>query len=203
MQFRVRDYERIAAGELTLTFRRWRRPQARAGGRYRIGAGVLEVDEVRPIDAGAITQEEARAAGYESAEEVLEAIERNRRRGSDGDAPLYRIAFHYAGVQADRRMQLAADDALSGAQMEELSERLNKLDERSRRGAWTAETLAAIGRQPGRRAADLAAAQGCETARFKADVRKLKALGLTLSLEVGYRLSPRGAAVLAVLQERA
>jgi hypothetical protein len=31
---------------------------------------------------------------------------------------------------------------------------------------------------------------------FKLNVRKLKALGLTESLEVGYRLSPRGAAFL-------
>ncbi len=29
---------------------------------------------------------------------------------------------------------------------------------------------------------------------FKRDVRKLKELGLTLSLRVGYRLSPRGEA---------
>jgi hypothetical protein len=32
---------------------------------------------------------------------------------------------------------------------------------------------------------------------FKANVRKLKALGLTESLDVGYRLSPRGEALLA------
>ena len=38
-----------------------------------------------------------------------------------------------------------------------------------------------------------------DTSRFKPLVRKLKALGLTESLEVGYRLSPRGAAVLAAL----
>jgi predicted transcriptional regulator len=36
--------------------------------------------------------------------------------------------------------------------------------------------------------------------RFKANVRKLKALGLTESLEVGYRLSPRGEAVLRKLE---
>ncbi len=34
---------------------------------------------------------------------------------------------------------------------------------------------------------------------FKLNVRKLKALGLTESLEVGYRLSPRGRTVLARL----
>jgi hypothetical protein len=53
-------------------------------------------------------------------------------------------------------------------------------------------TLEVIAASPGVRAADLAARLGRETAPFKLDVRKLKALGLTLSLEVGYRLSPRG-----------
>ena len=49
----------------------------------------------------------------------------------------------------------------------------------------------------GVRAADLAESFGRETQPFKTDVRKLKNLGLTISLEVGYRLSPRGAAYLA------
>ena len=46
------------------------------------------------------------------------------------------------------------------------------------------------------RAADLAPLLGRERLPFKRDVRKLKELGLTESLEVGYRLSPRGRAVL-------
>jgi predicted transcriptional regulator len=42
---------------------------------------------------------------------------------------------------------------------------------------------------------ELAKALGAERFAFKQDVRKLKELGLTESLEVGYRLSPRGEAV--------
>ncbi len=57
--------------------------------------------------------------------------------------------------------------------------------------------LRLIGDRPGVRAGDLAAELGRERLAFKADVRKLKALGLTESLEVGYRLSPRGRAYLA------
>ena len=57
------------------------------------------------------------------------------------------------------------------------------------------------------RAPDLAAQVGRETADFKKDVRKLKELGLTESLDIGYRLSPRGQAVpdagLPVARERA
>jgi ribosomal protein S19E (S16A) len=51
------------------------------------------------------------------------------------------------------------------------------------------------------RAGDLADSLGRETPPFKVDVRKLKEMGLTESLEVGYRLSPRGRAVLDRLSE--
>jgi hypothetical protein len=46
------------------------------------------------------------------------------------------------------------------------------------------------------RAPDLAARLGLETAPFKQRVRRLKGLGLTVSLDVGYRISPRGHAYL-------
>ena len=57
--------------------------------------------------------------------------------------------------------------------------------------------LEVIAARPATRAADLAEQFGRETLPFKTDVRKLKNLGLTESLEVGYRLSPRGTAFLA------
>jgi hypothetical protein len=50
--------------------------------------------------------------------------------------------------------------------------------------------------QPGVRAPDLAAGFGMETRPFKLRVRRLNELGLTESLRIGYRLSPRGEAVL-------
>ena len=94
----------------------------------------------------------------------------------------------------DPRDQLAADDDLTASEIAELDRRLARLDRAS--GPWTAATLVAIQANPGRRAGDLAAAAGRETRSFKLDVRKLKALGLTQSLQVGYRLSPRGEAYL-------
>ncbi len=56
--------------------------------------------------------------------------------------------------------------------------------------------LELIAAHPARRAPDLAAIRGMATQPFKADVRKLKELSLTESLEVGYRISPRGQAYL-------
>jgi hypothetical protein len=78
----------------------------------------------------------------------------------------------------------------------ELDRRLDRLDRASASGPWTAATLALIAERPAVRAGDLAPVLGRELAPFKLDVRKLKNLGLTISLEVGYRLSPRGEAYL-------
>jgi hypothetical protein len=57
-------------------------------------------------------------------------------------------------------------------------------------------TLRLIQRRPAVRAGDLADELGRERLPFKTDVRKLKNLGLTISLGTGYRLSPRGEAYL-------
>jgi hypothetical protein len=177
----------IVDGSITLTFRRWKRAQVIAGRRYRTPVGMLEVETVDLIDADDIDDDEARRAGFPSADAVRDAL-----RGEPSD-PVYRVRFH-AVTEPDPRDVLAHDDRLSDADVEELDRRLERLDGASSHGAWTAATLAVIAERPGVRAADLAASLGRERAPFKLDVRKLKALGLTLSFEIGYRLSPRGEA---------
>jgi hypothetical protein len=185
----------MADGSITMTFRRWRRPQAVAGRRYRTPIGFIEVDAVDVVRPSEVTQPEARRAGYASSESLLDEL-----RGAEG-TPLYRIAFRFVGGR-DRRDELAHDTDLSAADVAALDRRLENLDRVSRHGHWTAATLAAIAARPALRAADLAATLGRERAEFKRDVRKLKELGLTLSLETGYRLSPRGAAYLELARER-
>lgn len=147
---------------------------------------MIEIDDVRLAEPGSITDQDASRAGYPNVSALLADLRGN------GDQPLYRVAFHHVG--ADPRAALAADDQLNEDQLAKLDRRLARLDESSRHGPWTASTLAAIAAHPGVRAGDLAAELGRERTPFKVDVRKLKNLGLTLSLEVGYQLSPRGAA---------
>ena len=181
-----RAREGVLAGSVTVLYRRWRRAQVVAGRSYRTAAGLIAVDEVAVVDPALLTDEDARPAGYDSAEKLRADL-----RGSAGD-PVYRLVVRPAGP--DPRDQLAAADDLSATDVAEIGRRLARLDRAS--GAWTAATLAAIQANPGHRAGDLAAAVGRETLVFKLDVRKLKALGLTQSLQVGYRLSPRGEAYL-------
>jgi len=180
----------IADGSITLTFRRWKRLQALPGRRYRTPAGMIEVEAVDVVDPAEITDADARRAGFESAAAVLEVL-----RGDEAD-PVCRLRFH-AVTDPDPRDVLAHADALTDAEVAEIDRRLERLDRAAAGGPWTAATLPIIAERPAVRAGDLAAALARERAPFKVDVRKLKALGLTLSLEVGYRLSPRGEAYLA------
>ena len=191
MLFEQRLWAGLADGTVTVTFRRWRQPRARAGARHRTPAGILAVDAVTEVDPAAISDDDARAAGSGSRAELLARLDRH------GDGPVYRVDFHHAG--ADPREALRRADDLPEAELAGLLARLGWLDRAGRDGPWTAATLRLIGDRPGVRAADLAAAVGRERHPFKTDVRKLKELGLTESLEIGYRLSPRGRALLSRL----
>ena len=99
------------------------------------------------------------------------------------------------------RAEMAAADQLTTADIEEITARLTRFDRASMWGAWTISTLKLIAEHPHTRAPDLAASVGRETAPFKLDVRKLKNLGLTLSFNPGYTLSPRGEAYLAAVEK--
>jgi hypothetical protein len=186
--FRADTLEGIRAGRVTLAVRRWRRPTVRTGGTLVTAVGVLAIDSVERIEATELTERDAHAAGAGSLAELLDAGQLRR----EGD--LYRIRFHLAGD--DPRIALREQAEVSEEQMAEVLGRLARLDRSSRHGGWTVETLQLIAEHPGVRAGDLAAQVGREMQPFKTDVRKLKALGLTESLEVGYRLSPRGTMVL-------
>ena len=187
--FEKRLRDGIADGSITLAFRRWKRPQVVAGRRYRTGEGLVGVDAVDAVDKHAVTEAEARRAGYPSRRRLLDEL------GEEPGTTLYRLRLHRVD-DADPRDRLAADDDLEAAALAELDRRLARLDNASGHAPWTGTVLALIADHPGRRAGDLAASLGRDIPSFKRDVRKLKELGLTLSLEVGYRLSPRGEAYL-------
>jgi hypothetical protein len=104
------------------------------------------------------------------------------------------VRVRFAGT--DPRIALRNTDDLSDADVAELTTRLDRLDRASTHGPWTRQMLRMIAEQPHVRAPDLAASVGRQTAPFKNDVRKLKALGLTISHSPGYELSPRGWALL-------
>jgi hypothetical protein len=161
MLFKRSHHEKIRRGDITQTYRRWKRPAARVGGRYRLDAGgIVEVTSLDVVDDAAITDADATASGFTDRAAML----RELARYDDGTAATHRVRFRYV-AEPDARTALATDAHLTDEEIDAIIARL-----------------------------------GRERLPFKADVRKLKALGLTISLDVGYRLSPRGEAVLRRLE---
>jgi hypothetical protein len=182
----------VADGSVTLAFRRWRKQDVEPGHVFTTVAGLVRVTAVDPVDADAITDDDARLAGWDSAERL------RARLAPEGTT--YRIGLEHAGP--DPRVALRQSDSLSATDVEEIDRRLERLDRASSHGRWTLRYLRLIGEHPQRRAPDLAEMVGRETAPFKIDVRKLKALGLTESFKVGYEVSPRGRAYLSSTTRR-
>ena len=190
MLFQKRFWEGIGDGSITVTFRQWKRRQVVAGNRYRTGGGIVEVIAVDTIDLDEITDDDAVASGHTSAADLIADLP-----GTDG-LPIYRIYFHVVD-EPDPRAVLANSSELSAEDILEIDKRLTRLDAASKTGPWTMQVLEMIERRPHERAPNLAADFGQETKPFKLNVRKLKNLGLTLSFNPGYEVSPRGKAYLA------
>ena len=185
MLLRKDTLERIAVGEIDVAFRWWTKPTVKTGGTLQTQIGQLAIHSVERTTLAAVTAHDASRAGFPTKAALARAFP--RKPGSH----LYRVEFALAGP--DPRIALRKRAELSDEDVAYIAKRLARMDANK---LWTRETLELIGAKPETRAGDLAQELGRERLPFKADVRKLKALGLTESLEVGYRLSPRGRAYL-------
>ncbi|MEM7414762.1 MAG: hypothetical protein AAF389_04640 [Gemmatimonadota bacterium] len=178
----------VKDGRTTLQFRRWSRPTVKAGGTLLTVIGQLAIESVDVVEEAEISDADARSSGFDDKAALMAMLD-----GSGKTAPIHRVRLRYAGP--DPRIELRA--ALPEAdELASIRGRLDRWDRASPVGAWTHRTLAVIARRPETLAAELAVDIGLERDRFKSNVRKLKGLGLTESLRRGYRISPRGQAVL-------
>ena len=194
--FKYSFHEQIANGAITVTYRAWKSARVKVGGRYRLNAdGVVAVDEVREAPVARITDAAARASGFPSRDALL----RQLFPAGAGHHPdtVFEIRFHYL---PDPRIPVADVSAdVTEDVLQDLRARLRNMDARSRKGPWTGATLALIDARPRVAASRLAPRLGRETAPFKSNVRKLKALGLTISHDTGYSLTSLGSRVLRAL----
>jgi hypothetical protein len=92
MEFSKELRDDIAAGDITVSIRLWRRPQAKVGGRYRVGRVDIEVDSMELVPFASISAADVRLAGEPDRETL-------RRRAAhagpiEDDTLVYRIAFH-------------------------------------------------------------------------------------------------------------
>jgi hypothetical protein len=196
--FQKRFHAGLVNGDVRLTFRRWDKPRVRPGGRYRCHPiGVLEVESIELVRVSDITPQDAQRSGFSSKQELLEYLASGPKGAVTEQTQIYRVALHHGG-DGDR-IETALDGELTPEDIAGIERRLARMDAKQ---AWTANTLALIAKHPRMAASKLAEKLGRETLPFKADVRKLKRLGLTQSFEVGYEISPRGRAYLATRRRR-
>lgn len=199
MLFRRHFHAGIRSGAIRCTYRIWKSAKVKAGGRYRLGTdGAIEVESVETGPLREISTADARLAGFEDRDALLDELRTSAKTRVTARTRLHRVKFRFVRA-ADPREARRRDTSAAG--LDEVAGRLARMDRLSRRGPWTAELLDLIARNPRAASSELAPRMRRERRAFKADVRKLKELGLTVSHEVGYSLSERGKALLARLRK--
>lgn len=193
----------IRAGTVTQAFRRWDAPRVKVGGLQLTPAGLVRFDRVSRVrDPEKLTERDARKAGVKDLATLQRFLAPRERkpspRGGRGGDTVYRITLSWAGEdpRISLRESLPDDETLG-----EIATRLGRLDARPT-GPWTREILEWIRDNPRVVSKELAALRGVELLPMKVDIRKLKTLGLTISHDVGYELSPRGTAYLHRLERQ-
>lgn len=187
MQFTTESSVGILAGRITVSFRDWKRPHAAVGGVYRLRpSGAVTVIGVRTVRLCDVEPDDLGRSGFDSVAEIARFLKLPE------SAKVTRVEFKLTDAPAGKPLpELSADDVVT---------RLQATDRRSAT-PWTADVLALIRDHPATRAGDLAPRMGWDTPAFKANVRKLKRLGLTQSLETGYRLTGLGEQVAALMND--
>jgi hypothetical protein len=186
MMFKSQFLDGIRSGEITRTYRRWKKIQVKQGGTYQLmRGGAIEVTGIHAIDAQDISTGDAIKAGFKSAADMMTYVD---KISTDGE--LYNILFKYSGEV--KKCHPENNGLVNESEWQALDSKLKKKDGNSKTGPWTRGILTTIDRNPGMSSVEMAVLLKREQMGLKRDVRKLKALGLTVSLETGYKLTERG-----------
>jgi hypothetical protein len=99
MEFSRDLRDEVISGGITVSFRLWRRPKVREGGRYAVGPAQIEVDSVDLVPFGAITLADVRRSGERDRESLRQ---RAAHSGPVADGTLlYRVEFHLVAREHD------------------------------------------------------------------------------------------------------
>lgn len=188
MLFKNIHLEGIRSGKVTLAFRKWKKPAVKEGALLKTAVGQVKVTGISPVNEEELTEGDALRSGFKD----VAALKKELQKRPSGE--LYRIGVCYHSP--DPRIVLREQTKLGDEEFLELREKLKRLDTYSKYGNWTLEILTAIQESPKLKAADLALKIGKEKEWLKLNIRKLKNLGLTVSHNTGYTISPRGAVFL-------
>ena len=190
MIFRKEFLSKIEMGAVTIAYRRWKKLSVKVGGTLKTSIGVLQFTGIKKVSQSSLSESDAKRAGFDDLESLLKEM------NSRTEGQIYKIQFKLIGK--DPRLTLQTQ--VSAKDLKALIEKLKKMDKLSHRGPWIQKLLKLINKYPGVSSRELAQLIDYkDTLKFKLQVRKLKALGLTISLGTGYKLSPRGKKILSLL----
>ena len=145
------------------------------------------------VDRQAITNQQAQEAGFVSLEDLLRLLDKVK------EGNIHKVTVRYHSM--DPRIALREQTTLSDKEIDVILTRLQRMDRYGKQGAWTTDILKTIQQNPRLSAADLALKLGKEKDWLKLNIRKLKNLGLTISHDQGYEISPLGNVVLGRLDD--
>ena len=89
MTFTKRLHPGILSGKITCSVRIWQRPHVKVGGRYKFGAGEIEVDAIRRIELADVTPALAKKSGFDGVVDLLKIA-----KHGPGEK-VYLVEFHY------------------------------------------------------------------------------------------------------------
>lgn len=174
----------IKSGKIKLAFRNWQKASVKIGSLLHTAIGLIEIQDIEVVQDSDITDKDARNAGFADKKGLLRSLE-NKDTGK-----IFKISVSYHS--ADPRINLREQTELSEQEFEDLKKKLRRLDNYSRQGHWTEKILLTIKDNPNLHAIGIAKLTGFDKEWLKLNIRKLKNMGLTISHNIGYEISPLG-----------
>ncbi|MEJ1240915.1 hypothetical protein WBG78_22405 [Chryseolinea sp. T2] len=191
MIIKVEILHLIHDGKVTLQFRKWTKPSVKKGTLLKTAIGQVEITSIDVVKERDISEVNAKSAGYESRESLVNSLQKVET------GEIYKVAVRYHSE--DPRIKLRSTTDIGDEKYQQLIKKLQRFDAVSKEGPWTKETLDIISKHPHVVSTELASKLGRERMWLKLNIRKLKNLGLTISHEIGYEISPLGKVVLGQL----
>jgi hypothetical protein len=97
MVFTKRLRDGVRRGEITCSVRIWMRPHVKAGSRYPMEEGEIEIDSITPIGFPDITPQLARESGFLGVIDLLKVAKHGKGEN------IYLVRFHYLPPSTKRR----------------------------------------------------------------------------------------------------
>ena len=183
MLIKQKHLEQIKKGEISLMFRKWKKKLVKKGSLIKTSIGQIKIININEISSKDINLKEASEAGYKNLSDLMEVL--NSKQGK-----LFKILVRYHSE--DPRIKLRNKSYLSEEDFEQIKIKLQRFDKYSKQGEWTIKILNTILENPKLKSAELATIVNKDKTWLKSNIRKLKNLGLTISHEIGYSISPLG-----------